>query len=202
MQACMQGLIMVPRSHNTRTMQTLRRSREPVLVLRRLRRLNGRLTFFGGARPALVVDTRGVLKDVTGPYSCSCVWELVTNCWRQVKASAKWWWIVRVVNSAVELNFNISTIPSHKWQSSRCYVFWWLLKPNAHWLSDEYFLHFTKVCLSLIERARGTFVSTSCFLLDGKKSLNHGNRIFFVCFQEHAFASRARNSLLHSRNIL
>ena len=68
---------MVPRRRNALTEQSLQRSREPVLVLRRvyvpdqsqpllLRRLDARLHFLGGARPAFAVDAKRVRGEATG----------------------------------------------------------------------------------------------------------------------------------------
>ena len=74
-----EGLIMAPCRRNAMTPQTLRRRREPVLVLRRVS-VSGPITalaaathrqkftiFLGGVRQALAVDARRVRKDVTGP---------------------------------------------------------------------------------------------------------------------------------------
>ena len=66
---------MVPRRRDARTMQMLRRGREPVLVLRRvlvsgpIAALEARFEFLGAARQALAVDARRVRKDVRGPLT-------------------------------------------------------------------------------------------------------------------------------------
>ena len=60
------GLVMVPRWCNAMIMQSLQRSRQLVLVLRRVL-VNARLQFLGGARQALAEDARRVRKDVMGP---------------------------------------------------------------------------------------------------------------------------------------
>ena len=70
---------MLPHRHNAMTTWTLQRGREPVLVLHRvlvsgpsqplrLRPLDARYIYLGGASQALVVDARRIHKEVMGPY--------------------------------------------------------------------------------------------------------------------------------------